>query len=484
MHDAARNEAARSPRPEPYARRTAPRLRVVALAAAALLLGLAGRAAEAPTGASPGRAAVQLGIEGAIGPAMAEYLTHGLAKAAERGAPLVILQVDTPGGLDTSMREIIRAILAAPVPVVAYVSPSGARAASAGTYILYASHVAAMAPGTNLGAATPIAIGGLPVPSDRGAPGKDEEDKDKGGAKRSPMETKAVNDAAAYIRALAELHGRNADWGEKAVREGASLSAEAARDEKVIDLIATSVPDLLEKIDGRAVKLAGKTQRLETKGLAVTRIEPDWRTLLLGAITNPTVALLLMMIGVYGLILEFLHPGALYPGTTGAICLIIALYALNALPVNFAGVGLIVLGLVLMVAEALTPSFGALGMGGIVAFAFGATIMFDTDLPQFEVSRPMIAVLALASLAFMLVVVRLALKARREAVRTGREEMLGAPARVVDWNGTAGHVLAHGERWKATSSATLAAGQQVRIAGIDGLTLAVEPRPAESGKAE
>jgi membrane-bound serine protease (ClpP class) len=296
------------------------------------------------------------------------------------------------------------------------------------------------------------------------------------------MESKLVNDAAAYIRALAELRGRNADWGEKAVREGASLPAREALAQNVIDILARDMDELLRQAHGRTVTVGKAEVVLDSEGLALAPIEPDWRNRLLGAVSNPNVALILMMIGIYGLIFEFLHPGALYPGTIGAICLLVGLYALAALPVNYAGLALMALGLALMIAEAFTPAFGVLGIGGAVAFALGAVILIDTEVPEFEVSKPVVAAVAATSLALTLIVARLAITSRRRKVVSGREELIGARAEVLEWSGGSGYVFSHGERWKAVSAAPLAPGQRVRVFALDGLTLKVEPDEAEPSK--
>ncbi|RCS23850.1 nodulation protein NfeD [Phyllobacterium salinisoli] len=432
-----------------------------------------------PNNAQTGRTALVFHLNGIIGPAASDYITRGLKMAADRNASLAIIEMDTPGGLDTSMRDIIRVILASPVPVATYVAPSGARAASAGTYILYASHIAAMAPGTNLGAATPVQIGG-------GTPFPDGEQQKDQNAEKKPanaMEAKAVNDAVAYIRSLAELRGRNIAWAEKAVREAASLPASAALSEHVIDIVAPNLDDLLAQTNGRTVEVGGNRVTLDTTGLALEHVEPDWRTKLLTVITNPNVALILMMIGIYGLIFEFMTPGAFFPGTIGAICLLIGLYALAILPVNLAGLGLILLGLALMAAEIFTPSFGALGIGGALSFIFGATILIDTEVPGLHLSWPVVGGVALTSLALSLLVARMAISSHKRPVATGAEQMIGAPAEILDWQDNAGHVLAHGERWAAVSGTPFEKGQKAYVAGIDGLVLKVEPHRLENNQA-
>jgi membrane-bound serine protease (ClpP class) len=446
-------------------------------------LGLGGAAtAEVPSDPlplplpAPGTATV-LDIHGAIGPATARYVLRGLESAARGGSPVVVLELDTPGGLDGSMRDIIQGILASPVPVVGYVSPPGARAASAGTYILYASHVAAMAPATNLGAATPVSIGGertpmMPLPS--AAPSA-KEGAAPAGASGSAMEHKVVNDAAAYIRGLAELRGRNADWAESAVRGAASLSADAALKAHVIDLIAPDLPQLLARIDGREVRIGERTVKLATRELRIVHAHPDWRTQLLAVITNPTVAYGLMVIGIWGLLLEGYNPGAVLPGVVGAVCLLVALFAFQILSVNYAGLALVGVGVGLIVAEFFYPAYGSLGIGGLIAFVVGSLILFDSDIPGLQVARPLIGAFATAGALTIGGIVYLAGRSLRAPVVTGARGMIGASAEVLaDFNGS-GRVRYGGELWQARSSVPLSAGQAARIVKVEGLTLWVEP---------
>ncbi|CAN5707879.1 nodulation protein NfeD [soil metagenome] len=454
------------------------RLARFALFALTMVFGAAAFLAEWP--AAQGRpVALQLTLDGAVSPASADYLVRGIEDAAERGAGLVILRMDTPGGLDASMRSIIAAILASPVPVATHVAPSGARAASAGTYIMMASHVAAMAPSTSVGAATPVALGGgMPFGGgDESAPPEDgDEDGEPPAMPRDAGAAKAVNDAVAYIRGLAELRGRNADWAERAVREAATLTSSGALDEGVIDFIAATSEDLLEAADGLDVEVGGASLTLQTAGMTIETADPDWRTRLLGFVTNPNIAMLLMVIGFYGIVFELINPGALVPGTVGGISLLTGLYALAVLPVNIAGAGLLLLGAALVIAEAFAPSFGILGIGGAAAIALGAAMLFDTAVPGIEISWPFILALAVASLGFSLLVARLAVVSHRSRAVTGQEEMVGAEAKVLEWNGSSGYVFVHGERWQARSEGpqpAIAPGAPVRVTELDGLTLIV-----------
>ena len=456
-----------------------PVLRMIAFSLLAGWLGIAS-AADAPGVISV------VPITGPIGPATADFVQRALDRAEADRVDLVVLQMDTPGGLDTSMRDIIKAILAARVPVATFVAPGGARAASAGTYIMYASPIAAMAPGTNLGAATPVDIGGPgPLPSAPEPPSKGK-DADKGESPAKPgksddaMTRKQVHDAAAYIRGLAQLRGRNAEWAERAVREAVSLPAQDALAQHVIDLVATDVPDLAQKLDGRKVTTAAGERVLATAGATITVAAPDWRTRFLAIITHPSIALILLTVGFYGLVFEVMNPGMVLPGVVGAIAILIGMYALQLLPTNYAGLALVLLGLSFIVAEAFVPAYGSLGIGGVIAFVVGALMLIETDVPGFGVPWPLIATLAVTSLLFLFGIAAAAMKARRRPVVTGREQMIGSHGTVVDGADGEGWVRVHSELWRARSTHPLASGQTVRVTSKEGLVLTVVPTHTET----
>ena len=439
-----------------------------------LLLALAGISATAEDTPATASLALVVEVKDAIGPATKEHFLAALAEAEEQGAQLVVLVLDTPGGLDAAMRDMIQGILNSRVPVATFVSPSGARAASAGTYILYASHVAAMAPGTNPGAATPVAIGGAPPPPDapRDRDGQDGEAPPQPG---TAMERKAVNDAVAYIRSLAEMRGRNVEWAEASVRGAASLPAQEALEQGVIDLVADDLPALLAQLDGRELKTVTGTVTLATRGMVLETFEPTWRTELLAVITNPLVAYGLLIIGLYGLMFEGYNPGAILPGVIGAICLLLGLYALQVLSVNYAGLALVGLGLAMMIAEVFVPSFGALGLGGLAAFVIGSIILMDTDAPGFGVSLGLVGGIAAVAGITMFGTVWLAVRARRKPVTTGSEQLAGATAEAAEDFTGRGRVRIFGEEWAATSALPVAAGQKVTIERVEGLLLHVRP---------
>jgi membrane-bound serine protease (ClpP class) len=447
------------------------------LIALLLICVLAAPLHEARSQPPPDGPVVLIDINGAIGFVSASHLAKALVRAAADHSPAVIVRLDTPGGLLSSTRDMIQAILASRVPVVMYVAPNGSRAASAGTYLLYASHIAAMAPSTHLGAATPIALSppGMPGSPPPSKPAPDAEKKPESDP-ASASERKSINDAVAYIRSLAELRGRNADWGEKAVREAATLTASAALKEKVIDLIAKDVPELLSSIDGRSVTTATGETRLATKGRSVVELKLDWKMQFLSAITDPNIALILLMIGIYGIIFEFWSPGAIAPGVVGGVCLIVALTALSVLPVSLAGLALLLFGIALMVAEHFTPGLGIAGLGGLVAFVIGALFLFEpgeSDIP-IRVSWQVVAGMAVLSAAFFMGILGFAVRARRRPVVTGAQQMIGSTGEVVSWAQDQGHILVHGETWAARSRQSLAKGQKVRVVGRSGLTLDVE----------
>ena len=475
-----------------------------AAALAALLLALLAPAAAAAK-------VWVLKIDGGIGPPSADYFIRSLEDAAEADVDLVVLRLDTPGGLDKSMRDMIKALLASPVPVATYVSPNGARAASAGTYLMYASHIAAMAPATNIGSSTPVSIGGgggspfpFPQPTqpepeaepdapadeaaaeDGAAPA--DEAADQGGESepaplRNAMERKVVNDATAYIRSIAELRGRNVEWAERTVREASNLPAQEALAMNVIDFVAADLDELLAAIDGETVDVEGRgAVTLDTSTNDIEYIEPDWRYELLGLIADPNVAYILLMVGVYGIILEFYNPGTGVGGVVGVICLLLGAYALQMLPVNYAGLALIVVGIGLLAAEAFSPSFGVLGIGGVAAFVIGSVILFDSELPGFGVSIPIIAALTASTAGLAIFALGAAVRARQSNVVSGGEAIVGSPAIAIeDFAGGAGKVRAVGEVWRATGADDAKAGDRMTVTGRDGFNLTVAP--AEGGGA-
>ncbi|EDZ63299.1 protein containing NfeD-like domain [Sulfurimonas gotlandica GD1] len=405
---------------------------------------------------------VKLEISGAIGPATSSYLKEGIASAISHDVQMILIELDTPGGLSTSMREMIQDILNSPISVATYVYPKGARAASAGTYLLYASHVAAMAPGTNLGAATPVSI----------MPGQKTADAN---SSISTLEKKAINDATAYIKSLAQLNDRNISWAIEAVKEAESLSAEDALKSGVIDLMANNTEELLAKLHGRVVKVANQNHILNTKDANIINYEANFKTRFLSIITNPNMAYIFLLIAIYGIFFELMNPGAIFPGVLGGIAGVIALYALNIIPFNYAGLALIILGIAFMVAEVFITGFGVLGIGGVISFAFGSILLFDADTLGSSVSIPLILALTIVSLGFFVLVIRLFISSRSAKIVSGAEELVGALGEVIEVNENSYHVYCHGEAWSAKSKSKLSAGQRVEVIRLSGLTLEVKP---------
>lgn len=411
------------------------------------------------------RHAVIFNINGPIGPATANFVHHSLQSAYDKHASLIIIRMDTPGGLDSSMREIIRDMLASPIPIIVYVTPSGARAASAGAYILYASHLSAMTPGTNIGAATPIQI---ETPF---SPANPLESADKKGPE---LEDKILSDAVAFIKSLAEIQGRNKVQAERFISEAASLSAEEAYKTGVTEIIANNLQDLLHKANGRDIKVLGQEMKLDTADLNLEELHPDWRTQLLEMITNPNIAYLLLIIGMYGLIFEFMNPGTVAPGVVGAIALLLGLYALHILPISYSGLALILIGISFMVAEVYIPSLGALGIGGFIAFIIGSIMLLDTDIPGFYIYWPLILTVAILSAGFILLVSSLALRALKQPAMVGHQTLLHQKGIVLVWKHNEGMIKLKGETWRAKSHDHLRPGDDVIVEELEGLILSVK----------
>ncbi len=438
---------------------------------------------DAGAGTSAGQAPERLDrqvwlveLDGALGPATADLIIRSIDGAAEAGARALIVRINTPGGLDKSMRELVQAILGSPVPVITFVAPNGARAASAGTYLVYASHVAAMAPATNIGSSTPVSL--APAPS---VPSGKPEDGEKSAPPADAMTKKVVNDAVAYLQSLAELRGRNVEWAEATVREGVNIRASEALAENVIDLIAEDVSGLLDAVHGWEVAMPSGVVTLETRGAGVHRVEVDWKHELLSLITDPSIAYGLLIFGIYGLILEFYNPGMIFPSVIGIVCLLLGAYGLQMLPVNYAGLALIVVGIGMMIAEVFTPAMGALGITGLVAFVMGSLMLIDTGSVGYDLPIAVIAAFTVGTAGLVLLAAGAAVRARSSRVRTGREGMIGAPVEVLEAFAETGRVRAFGEIWQARTSAPVRPGIRARVVEVDGLTLVIAPEEEPAG---
>lgn len=412
--------------------------------------------------AAPARAAdrvVVVEISGAINPVVAEFVSSEIQSANAENDTLIVIQMDTPGGLDTSMRQIIKAIQVSKIPVATFVAPSGSRAASAGTFITIASHIAAMAPGTNIGAAHPVNLMG---------------GEDKKGDEPSPMEEKILNDASAYIRSLAQARGRNEDWAEMAVRKSVSISAEEAKKLAVIDLIANNVDALVLAVDGREVKMSdGGTVTLATQGKAIEFRTMSPRENILDTISNPNIAYILMMIGLVGLYFELSNPGLILPGVLGGISIILALYAMQTLPINYAGLLLILLGGILFIAELNTPTMGLLSAGGVVSLLLGSLMLIDTDDPAMQISNMVLYPTLAASVFIALGTLYLATKSSQLKAISGAEGLIGTTGVVKKALNPGGSVYIRGELWNAVSDETIPEGETVVVEKVEGLKIKV-----------
>ena len=420
-----------------------------------------------------------LTIEGAIGPATAHHINKAIAQAAEDKIELVVIQLDTPGGLVDSLRVIVQDILSSPVPICTYVAPNGARAASAGTYLSYASHISAMCPVSNIGSSTPVSMGSPPqnVPGIPGTadPTDESEDSQEEAVGTTAMDRKVMEDSVAYIKSLAELRGRNVDWAEKTVREAANLTASVALELNVTDYIATDIRDLLDQIHGTTIaNVNDRSVTLDTANAVVVEIKTDWVYEFLKIITNPNVAYLLLIVGINAIIIELYNPGLGGAGILGIVCLVLGAYALHLLPLNYAGLALLVVGVILFIAEAITPSYGIFGLGGIVSFIIGSLLLYDTDVPAFQISFALVGAISTVTALLMIFVIRTALRQRKKGPESGLDALIGKQARVVADFREEGHVFTEGETWSARADVPLARNDKVVVREIDGLTLIVE----------
>jgi membrane-bound serine protease (ClpP class) len=394
-------------------------------------------------------------LDGVISPASSSYLVRVIETAEKENAACLIFKIDTPGGLDVSMREITKKILNAEIPVVVYVAPKGARAASAGVFILYASHVAAMAPGTNVGAAHPVNMGG--------------------GEMDSVMTEKVTNDAVAYLKALAKERGRNVEWAEQSVRESASVDAETALELGVIDIIAGDESALIEKLDGRKVKVKDRELVLKTRGGRVRELDMTLREKLLLLLTNPNIAYVLLLLGIYGLFFELQNPGMIFPGVVGGICLILGFYSLQVLPVNYAGLALIILSAILFILEIYVTSHGLLTVGGIVSLIFGSLILFESDVPFLRVSWEVIMLVVIIIAGLVILLAALGVRAQFRKKSTGSEGIVGEIGTAkTDIGEDGGTVFIHGEYWNAISDTPIKSEQKVRVISVKAMVLKVE----------
>ncbi len=447
----------------------------------------------------PPRSGVALELNGPVTPANAQYVAREIADASASGKELVLIEIDTPGGLVDSMKTIIKAMLASDTPVVTFVAPKGARSASAGLYIMYAANVSAMAPGTNTGAATPVEVGGPPSdespfeeekPAEKNdpAPASGEEsapavnpqtDEPQSGtpplANNDALRAKVINDSVAYIRSLAELRGRNADWAEKAVREAASVTSSEALELGVIDLIAEDRDDLLAKLDGRVVKTPKGEKTLQTRNLTLEEIEPTFIERILGFIADPNVAVILMSLATTGIIIEMWNPGSIFPGALGVLCLILGLYAFQVLPFSWLGAMLMGAGAILIIVEAYAPTFGLAGLTGLGIFAAGLYLVFPEG---FRVSTSLIATIVATAGAFLALILFAIVGSRSHGPMIGAEAIRRREGVVDDWDGKEGWVIIEGERWRARSDRPLSPGDRVKVIEIDGLVLVVKQAKA------